>query len=85
MQRGFNPVLRLGIKAAHGTRQAGLCWQHVVAVPALAFFSLLEDEMHGAVKVAQMGQLLGCTDQYAGVAVMAAAVVNAGRAPPGPA
>ena len=50
---------------------------------AEAFFGRLEDEMHGAVEVAGLGEIARGAEQHGGVAVMAAAVEAAGngRAP----
>ena len=50
---------------------------------AEAFFGRLEDEMHGAVEIAGLGEIARGAEQHGGVAVMAAAVEAAGngRAP----
>ena len=50
---------------------------------AKAFFGRLEDEMHGAVEIAGLGEIARGAEQHGGVAVMAAAVEAAGngRAP----
>jgi hypothetical protein len=50
---------------------------------AKAFFGRLEDEVHGAVEIAGLGEITRGAEQHGGVAVMAAAVKTAGngRAP----
>ena len=44
------------------------------ACAAEAFFGRLEDEMHGAVEIARLGEITRRAEQHGGVAVMAAAV-----------
>ena len=77
-ERQVGPVVqRIDAVAGEAIEQAVL--DHG-ARAALAFLGRLEDEVHRAVEAPRARQLARSADQHAGVAVVAAAVVNALRA-----